>query len=99
MRFYILVFDRLPMSNVKAFHEAFVRHPGIRTWWHYVKSCYIIGTSTLSSRAISDHYHSIAPKYGMPTRHLVVKVDLKARSGWLPKEAWEWITKRAAEQL
>ena len=97
MNWYVIVFDRLPDGQYRAFHDEFVGHSRIKRWWHYIKSSYIVGTD-LSADAVSDHFRTTAIKYTLPPRHLVMKVDLSVRQGWLPAEAWEWIRKNAIEQ-
>src|SRR2546427_572506 len=97
MKFFIVVFDRAPAGRYKQFHEEFVQHPAIRNWWHYVKSCYIVG-GQLTSSELSKHYRAVAKKYGIPENHLVMRVDLRSRQGWLPPKAWEWVQRAAPEQ-
>src|SRR5690349_19282293 len=97
MKFYIISFDRPQNGRYKEFHEDFIKHPDIRKWWHYIKSCYIIGTE-MRGRQLSEHYQEIATKYGLPSSHLVLRVNLRGRYGWLPKRAWEWIDKAKADE-
>jgi hypothetical protein len=95
--FYIVVFDRSPRGRYMAFHDEFVTHPQIYRWWHYLKSCYIIG-SDLSAAELSRHYRAVAGKHGIPRNVLVMRVDLRSRQGWLPPKAWEWIQRNTPEQ-
>lgn len=89
MNYYIVTFDRQPNVAYKHFHDAFVAHPGIRRWWHYIKSSYLIG-SDLSANDLSDHFTKTAKDLNMKTTHLIVGIDLKKRQGMLPKDAWDW---------
>lgn len=92
MKHYIVTFDRGALPAYKEFHEAFVKKPGFTNWWHYIQSCYLIRTD-LSANEISDHFTQCAKQAGIPTTHLVLKVDLSDRQGMLIKDAWAWIKK------
>lgn len=92
MNFYIVTFDRDPEAKYGNFHKEFVGRPGINKWWHYIKSCYIIGTDEPPS-VISDYFAEAADRYGVPKTHLVMKLDMTQRQGWLDKDAWAWIKK------
>lgn len=94
IQYFIITFDRDVNKSYKPFHDAFVGHPKILRWWHYIKSCYIIGTE-LDKDGLSNHYAQTAKQSGLSTTHLVMKVDLRVRQGMLTKDAWEWIQKNA----
>ena len=90
MNNYIVTYDRQASPNYRAFHDKFVKTPGIKSWWHYIQSCYLIKT-TLSANELSDSFTTCAKEAGIPTTHLVMKVDMKDRQGMLIKDAWAWI--------
>jgi len=90
MNNYIVSYDRGTVPAYRTFHDAFVKHPDIKNWWHYIKSCYIVKT-TLSANELSDHFTTCAKEAGIPTTHLVMKVDLSDRQGMLIKDAWTWL--------
>ncbi|MEK6789481.1 MAG: hypothetical protein AABY68_11070 [Pseudomonadota bacterium] len=94
MNYYIVTFDRQPDVAYGPFHTAFVEHPSIKKWWHYIKSSYLIGAD-LSASELSDHFTNTAKKLNIKTNHLVVAVDLTKRQGMLPKDAWQWFKKNA----
>lgn len=96
MNFFIVTFDRKQGISYKQFHEDFVNDPDIMRWWHYVQSAYIVGTDANVTQ-ISQLFTRIAKAHGVPTRHLVLAVDLKRRQGVLPHDAWEWIRKNAQD--
>ncbi len=98
MTFYLVIFDRDPTGDYRGFHEEFVKHPSIRKWWHWVKSCYIVGADAPAADELSVHFRATAKKYRVPTRHLILKADLRNRQGLLPKKAWDWIAKAAEQQ-
>jgi len=81
--------DPIGCQIYRNFHDAFVARAGFNTWWHFIQSCYLIGTN-LTAKDISEHFNACAKKAGIPTTHLVLKVDQKVRQGMLVKDAWEW---------
>ncbi len=94
MIFYVVFFDRNPNESYTKFHEDFVGGERIFKWWHYIKSSYLIGTD-MTARELSDHYKRCANAAGISRHHLVMKVDMKERQGWLPRKAWNWIQENA----
>lgn len=92
MKFYIVTFDREPETSYGKFHAAFVSNEAIIKWSHHIKSSYIIGTN-MSADELSDHYAATAKSFGLPTTHLVLRVNLSDRQGYLPKSAWAWFKK------
>ena len=94
IQYYIVVFDRDANKGYGPFHDAFVGHAKVSRWWHYIKSCYIIGTE-LDKNDLSNHFTQTAKQLGLSTTHLVMKVDLRVRQGILTKDAWDWIQKNA----
>lgn len=97
MNHYIVTFDRSPDKNYAEFHKRFTTHTHFTSWWHYIKSCYIVATD-LPSGDISDHFTACAKDAGLSTTHLVVRIDLSRREGRLITDAWEWIQKNAPRQ-
>lgn len=81
--------------DYKGFHDDFIKPQEIRKWWHYMESLYIIGTDW-SSQTLSEHFTKTAQAHGIPNTHIVLEVNLRSRFGWLPKDAWDWIDKEAA---
>lgn len=96
MKYYIVSFDRAPGRAYDQFHKTFVAHSGISRWSHYIKSSYIVGTS-LSAADLSKHFRDTALRLSIPTRHVVLRVALKDKSGWLPRGAWDWMRKQVDE--
>jgi len=91
MNYYIITFDRKNELSYKSFHEEFVAHPKINKWFHYIKSSYIIGSTTITPDEITDHFIEIAEKYKLPKTHLVLNVNLLDRQGRLTNDAWKWL--------
>lgn len=86
-RAYILTFDRDDNRNYKAIHDKIVNLPSVITWWHYIKSSYIIIASTNSATELNNEILEAFPK----KRFLLIEVNLRNRNGRLPLEAWDWI--------
>lgn len=97
MNYFIVTFDRSPLGDYKQFHTEFVGHAAIKRWSHYIKPTYIVGTEDFTAKQLSEHFRKTALKYQLPTRHLVVEVNLHNRWGWLPKRAWKWINRQTAK--
>lgn len=95
MKYFIVSFNRQSAKRYGGFHSEFVAHSGIKRWCHYLASSYLIGTN-ITAKEVSNHFRAIARKHGLPTRHIVLRVDLQDRSGWMPSGAWEWIRKQLA---
>ena len=94
MKYYIVTYERKPLPVYKEFHTAFVKGEGFKTWWHYIQSCYLIGTDRTANE-ISQHFTQCAKDAGVSTTHLVLKVDLSERQGLLVKDAWAWMKKQS----
>lgn len=97
MRYYIISFDRAPGRPYDQFHKRFIAHSRISRWFHYVKSSYIVGT-TLSASGLSKHFRATALQFEIPTRHVVLRVSLDDKAGWLPSGAWNWIRTQVDER-
>ncbi|EON2012295.1 hypothetical protein ACNGYR_002119 [Serratia marcescens] len=96
MNFYIVTFERDAKSSYKDFHEEFTGSKSVKKWWHYITSCYLIG-SNMSASAISRDFKDAAKKHNLNLRHIVMSVDLNDRQGWLPPKAWDWIRHNSDE--
>lgn len=88
-RAYILSFDRDDTVNYKKFHDQLIALPGIITWWHYIKSSYII-ISQENANDLSAKVRMLVPNKSI----LIVEVDLKNMNGWLPQKAWDWLSEQ-----
>lgn len=86
-RAYILTFDRDDDLDYKAIHDSIVASPSVLTWWHYIKSSYILIAKTNSATTLNQEIKNVLPG----KRFLLVELNLKNRNGWLPQEAWDWI--------
>ena len=96
MKYYIVSFDRRPTAPYTRFHNDFVAHSGILRWCHYIQSSYILGTE-MSASDVSSHFRTTARRYELPTRHILLRVDLRDRAGWMQRGAWDWIRKQLKE--
>lgn len=87
---YILTFDRDDNLDYKSFHDSLISCPTVITWWHHIKSCYILIADTKNATVLQQEIKGIIPN----KRFLLLEVNLENRNGWLPLQAWEWIKKQ-----
>lgn len=59
------------------------------SWWHYLKSTWLISTK----RTPAQIWEAVAPHMVTTDRILIVPMG-DPYTGWLPKDAWEWIKKQ-----
>ncbi len=60
-------------------------------WWHYLGSTWLVSTG-LSANDIWDR---LRPHIDDDDRILVIGAT-KDNRGWLPRDAWDWISQREA---
>lgn len=89
---YALMFDTDDNLNYNEIHNKITTIPNLLSWFHYLQSSYIF-ISELDSNELTQHLIKIIPN----KRFLLFRIDLSSRNGWMPKEAWEWIEKKARE--
>lgn len=58
-------------------------------WWHYLDSTWIVDTN-LSVSSAADR---IRAKVDSSDHFLVLNITGDASQGWLPQDAWDWISK------
>lgn len=72
-------------QDYSGLYEELRNSPG---YWHYLDSTWLISTSETADKLFSR----LKPYIDDNDSVLVIGVT-SARSGWLPKEAWEWLSK------
>ncbi len=83
---YLVSYDlRKPKQNYEGLFEELKRSPG---WWHYLDSTWLISTSETAYQV----YHRLAIHVNESDSLLVIRVS-RDWTGWLPKEAWDWLDK------
>lgn len=92
-RAYLLTFDRDDNRDYKSIHDGVVNLPSVITWWHYIKSSYIIIADTNSANILSSEIQTVFGK----KRFLLVEINLKNKNGMLPKDSWEWLKNQATK--
>jgi hypothetical protein len=92
-RAYILTFDRDDEMNYKEFHRNLTELPGVITWWHYIKSSYILISNQTSATKLNEEIKTLIPS---GKSILLIEVNLKNRNGLLVKDAWEWLKREAS---
>jgi hypothetical protein len=76
---------RKPGHNYIRLYEAI---KGLGSWWHHLGATWLVNTD-LDAAEISKR---LTPLIDANDSMLVIGVT-SDRSGWLPKEAWNWINK------
>jgi hypothetical protein len=59
------------------------------TWWHYLESTWLIYTNETANQI----WNRLSSYLDQNDSILIIETG-KDYSGWLPKEAWEWIKKQ-----
>lgn len=90
-KFFILTIDKegvLSSFNSKEFHNKLTNSSGIKAWWHYLESTYIIKVDySVNATHVADLMKIIAPN----KKFFTSEIKFNDYSGWLPNEAWDWI--------
>lgn len=76
-----------PQTDYAQFFEALKGNAD--HWWHYIDSTWIVATHYSPDEFANILYPHINPD----DRLLVVKITSE-QQGWLPVEAWKWLTDR-----
>lgn len=61
----------------------------IGAWWHYIDCTWIIKNTVLDTKQI---YTALAPYLSTNDFILVVEIIPETRNGWLPADAWTWLS-------
>ncbi|MCB2009563.1 MAG: hypothetical protein KDF64_02965 [Geminicoccaceae bacterium] len=86
---YAVNYDlKKPGRDYAALYDAI---KGCGSWWHHLGSTWLVDTS-LTADGI---WQRVSPHIDQNDRMLIIGVT-KDKSGWLPKEAWDWINSRRA---
>jgi len=72
-----------PASSYAQFYEVL---KGQGPWWHYLPSTWLIH-STKTPQEVAD----AARVHILTGDHLLVGTLQNGYSGWLPKDAWDWL--------
>lgn len=93
-KFYIITIDKgglLDSFDSKRFHKRLTNANGVKSWWHYLESTYIIRVEyDITAHNIAEFMKKIAPK----KRFFTSEITFNNYNGWLPEEAWSWINKQ-----
>lgn len=82
--FYYISYD--PSTTDTSRLHKIIDSQGFNTWWHYLKSGYIIKTTKHNLADI----HEILQKDWPGNRYLIIKLDPRYRNGLLAPDAWAW---------
>lgn len=90
---FILTYDKDANHDYAALHKEIIALPEVLTWFHYIKSSYILISNEDDATVLNERIIKIL----FDVRYLLVEVDLNNRNGRLPKVAWDWIKKQASK--
>lgn len=77
-----------PGKNYQALYESI---KSLGEWWHYLDSNWLVNT-TLSTYQINEHLRKCIDDND---NLLIIEFNPSTAAGWLPKDAWKWISERA----
>lgn len=84
---YAVNYDlKQPGRNYSGLYQAI---KGCGAWWHFLESTWLVDTS-LDAGGI---WKRLKPHFDRNDSALIIGVT-RDYSGWLPKDAWEWIKGR-----
>ena len=90
-KFFIITIDieaTLGSFNYREFHNKLIATNGVKAWWHYLESTYIIKVDySVNANHIAELMKIIAPD----KKFFASEINFNDYSGWLPQEAWDWI--------
>ena len=85
MKAYSITYDlKTPNANYKALYEEI---QSLGAWWHYLESTWIVSTNYSSE----DIWNKLSKLLTQDDHMLIIEVKRDCY-GWLPQEAWDWIT-------
>ena len=84
MNSYLITYDlKLPNRNYDNLYNAI---KSLGDWWHYLESTWIIKTPY----DLNHIQNTLLPQIDQNDRLLVIRV-INQKTGWLTKDAWDWI--------
>jgi hypothetical protein len=86
------------IASKKAIDESIKSVSGF--WWHHLKGMWLVAADNSSAQSIYDMISPLFKLVGSKPEDsvLVIKIDPSDKQGFLPKKAWEWISKQSGEQ-
>ena len=89
-RAYCVTYDlKTPGRNYTALFEALKQSP---KWWHYLQSTWLIQTTETPDQV----WGRLVQQIDRTDFLLIIEVR-RSTQGWLPKDAWDWITQNVPE--
>lgn len=85
---YIVNFN-LEGLDINKIHQTLTAMPGLINWFHYIESSYIliVNWNINASNIVATFKQVDANNY-----LLVCRINLKECNGWLPQNAWNWLS-------
>jgi hypothetical protein len=89
-KMFLITYDFKNEEIPKSFFET-LQHLG--SWWHFINGSWLVSTE-LDAGAIQDR---LADHLDENVNLLIVEAG-REMSGWLPKNAWDWIRENRANR-
>ncbi len=90
-KFFIITIDKegiMSSFNSKEFHKNLIETKGVKAWWHYLESTYIIKVDYIVN---ANHVAKLIQKIAPNKKFFTSEIKFNDFNGWLPNEAWDWI--------
>ncbi len=79
----------------KDYSDLYKTIKSLGNWWHYLESTWLIDIlSSDPNKTVNDISSKIKTVMDSNDFLFVTDISNKARQGWLPKEAWDWINQK-----
>lgn len=86
MKKYLISYDlKVPGKDYDALYKVL---KSASSWWHYLDSTWLIYTND----SVDTWQNRIKTSIDNNDYFIIVHFDSQSYSGWLPKDAWNWIT-------
>lgn len=82
---------KVPGRDYQKLYEVLKSAP---EWWHFLESTWILFTRETATA----WREKIKATLDDNDRLLIVDITQRSRDGWLPKQAWDWLREKEAQQ-
>jgi hypothetical protein len=83
---HLVTYDlKQPGQNYTPLYDAI---KSLGAWWHYLESVWLVKTAHTASQVSAV----LRPHIDSNDRLLIVDITGDTNDGWLPQDAWNWIS-------
>ena len=90
-KIYLITYNTDGYFNRMGFHkhiESLFKNGVIKNWWHYIDNVYLVISDSSINEIHNGIYHAVLHR-----NLFIVEINPNHAQGWLPKEAWEWLSR------